>query len=116
MELHQLRYFVAVAEDLHFTRAAARLGVAQPSVSSQIRRLEADLGEALFDRSSAGVSLTQAGEVLLPLARRVMADVDEAAVLVQEVGRLGRGRLALGATPSLCTGLLPEVLARYHAA
>ena len=116
MELHQLRYFVAVAEDLHFTRAAARLGVAQPSVSSQIRRLESDLGEALFDRGPAGVGLTQAGEVLLPLARRILADVDEAAVHVHEVARLGRGRLALGATPSLCTGLLPDVLARYHAA
>ena len=116
MELHQLRYFVAVAEDLHFTRAAGRLGVAQPSVSSQIRKLETELGEALFDRGSAGVGLTQAGEVLLPLARRVLADVEEVAVQVQEVGQLGRGRLALGATPSLCTGLLPDVLARYHAA
>lgn len=116
IELHQLRYFVAVAEDLHFTRAADRLGVAQPSVSSQIRRLEADLGDTLFDRSPAGVALTQAGEVLLPLARRILADVEEAAVQVREVGAIGRGRLALGATPSLLTGLLPDVLARYHAA
>lgn len=116
MELHQLRYFVAVAEDRHFTRAASRLGVAQPSVSSQVRKLEAALGARLFDRGPGGVTLTQAGEVLLPLARRVLADLEEAADLVRELDSLGRGRLNIGATPSLSTVLLPAALARFHAA
>ena len=116
VELHQLRYFVAVAEDRHFTRAASRLGVAQPSVSSQVRKLEGSLGARLFDRGPGGVSLTQAGEVLLPLARRVLADLDEAADLVRELDALTRGRLTLGATPSLSTVLLPAVLARFHSA
>ena len=116
MELRQLRYFVAVAEELHFTRAAVRLGLAQPSVSSQLRKLEDELGAALFDRGPAGAHLTQAGEVLLPLARQVLADVDEAASQVREVGTLGRGRLSIGATPSLSTVLLPAALARFHTA
>jgi len=116
VELHQLRYFVAVAEERHFTRAAARLGVAQPSVSSQVRKLEAEIGGPLFDRAPAGVTLTQAGEVLLPLARRVLDDLDDALSQVREVGALGRGRLAVGATPSLSTGLLPAALARFHRA
>ena len=116
MELHQLRYFVAVAEERHFTRAAARLGVAQPSVSSQVRKLEVELGGALFHRDPAGVDLTQAGEVLLPLARQVLDDVDDALAQVREVGALGRGRLAVGATPSLSTGLLAAALAGFHTA
>lgn len=116
MELHQIRYFVAVAEERHFTRAAAELGVAQPSVSSQIRKLEAELRAPLFDRGPAGVALTQAGEVLLPLARRILADLDDALAQVREVDGLGRGRLAVGATPSLSTGLVPAALARFHSA
>lgn len=116
MELHQLRYFVAVAEERHFTRAAARLGVAQPSVSSQVRKLEEELGGPLFHRDPAGVDLTQAGEVFLPLARRVLDDLEDALSQVREVGALGRGRLAVGATPSLSTGLLPTALAGFHRA
>jgi DNA-binding transcriptional LysR family regulator len=116
VELRQLRYFVAVAEERHFTRAAARLGVAQPSVSSQVRKLEIELGGPLFDRGPAGAEMTQAGEVLLPLARRVLDDVEDALSQVREVGGLGRGRLAVGATPSLSTGLLPAALARFHRA
>lgn len=116
MELHQLRYFVAVAEERHFTRAAARLGVAQPSVSSQVRKLERELGSSLFHRGPAGAELTQAGEVLLPLARRVLGDVEDALAQVRELDALGRGRLAIGAPPSLSTGLVPAALARFHTA
>lgn len=115
MELHQLRYFVAVAEDRHFTNAAGRLGVAQPSVSSQIRKLERELGTHLFDRTPSGIELTQSGEVLLPLARRVLGDVEDAVAQVREVEAVGRGRLAIGAPPSLSTGLVPAALARFHA-
>ena len=114
MELHQLRYFVAVAEERHFTKAARDLRVAQPSVSRAIRVLEEELGTALFHRMKGNVALTSAGEVLLPWARRVLADVDGAAGEVRELADLRRGRLAVGATPSLTTTLLPPALARFH--
>jgi DNA-binding transcriptional LysR family regulator len=116
MELHQLRYFVAVAELRHFTKAARDLRIAQPSVSRAVRVLEEELGTQLFHRMKGNVALTSAGEVLLPWARRVLADVDGAALEVQELADLRRGRLAVGATPSLATTLLPPALARFHAA
>ncbi|HZU73595.1 MAG TPA: LysR substrate-binding domain-containing protein [Acidimicrobiales bacterium] len=116
MELNQLRYFVAVAEERHFTRAAERLEVAQPSVSSQIRKLEEELGSTLFDRGRSGASLTQAGETLLPLARRVLSDLEDAEARLRELDSLQHGRLSIGATPSLSTVLLPAALAEFHAA
>lgn len=114
VELHQLRYFLAVAERRHFTKAAGELAVAQPSVSKQIQRLEEELGTKLFHRMRGNVVLTPAGEALLPWARRVLADVDGAASEVRELAGLHRGRLAIGATPSLTTALLPPVLGRFH--
>jgi len=114
MQLSQLAYFVAVAETRHFTRAAERARVAQPSLSKQIQLLERELGAPLFSRARGNVALTSAGEALLPLARRVLADVDTARLEVQELAGLRRGRLRLGATPSLCTGLLPPVLATFR--
>src|SRR5256712_3422486 len=116
MEFHQLKYFVAVAEQRHFTKAARNLRIAQPSVSRAIRVLEEELGTPLFHRMKGNVALTSAGEVLLPWARRVLADVDGAALEVRELADLRRGRLAVGATPSLTTTLLPPALARFHAA
>ena len=116
MEVHQLRYFVAVAELRHFTKAARGLRIAQPSVSRAIRVLEEELGTPLFHRMKGNVALTSAGEVLLPWARRVLADIDGAALEVRELAELRRGRLAVGATPSLTTTLLPPALARFHAA
>ena len=114
MQLHQLAYFVAVAESRHFTRAAHRMGVTQPSLSQQIRALEADLGAALLHRTRGNVTLTDAGDALLPVARRILADVDAARREIRDVNDLGRGRVRLGATPSLCTGLLPAMLARFR--
>lgn len=115
VELRQLRYFVAVAELRHFTRAASELSVAQPSVSNSIRKLERELGSPLFHRVRGRVALTQAGEALLPWAKRALDDVAGARSQVRELAGLARGRLAVGATPSLTTVLLPEVLARFHA-
>ena len=80
----------------------------QPSLSKQIHTLEATLGAPLFDRVRGNVTLTAAGEVLLPLARRILADVDAARRDVQELVGLRRGRVRLGATPSLCTSLVPR--------
>jgi DNA-binding transcriptional LysR family regulator len=116
MELHQLRYFVAVAEQRHFTKAARALRIAQPSVSRAIRVLEEELGTPLFHRMKGNVALTQAGEILLPWARRVLGDVAGAALEVRELADVRRGRLAVGATPSLATTLLPAALARFHRA
>jgi DNA-binding transcriptional LysR family regulator len=115
MQLHQLRYMVCVAEEKRFTRAAARLHVAQPSVSSAVAALEQELGAALFHRERSEVTLTGAGEVFLPWARQVLADCDAGAAAVRDLLGLQRGRLVLGATPSLTTNLLPPVLARFHA-
>ena len=116
MELHQLRYFIAVAEERHFTKAARGLRVAQPSVSRAIRVLEEELGTPLFHRMKGNVALTPAGEIFLPWARRVLLDVDGATEEVRELADLGRGRLAVGATPSLSITLLPPALAKFHAA
>jgi DNA-binding transcriptional LysR family regulator len=114
MELTQLRYFEAVARHLHFTRAAEELHVAQPTVSQQLARLEAELGTALFHRMKRRVALTSAGEALLPRARQLLTELDEARAEVQELTGLRKGSLAIGATPSVSTRLLPPVLAEFH--
>ena len=116
MQLHQLRYMVTVAEERRFTRAATRLHVAQPSVSSAIASLEHELGAPLFHRERNEVSLTGAGEVFLPWARQVLADCESGASAVRDLLGLKRGRLALGSTPSLTTTLLPPVIAAFHEA
>ena len=115
MELQQLRYFVAVADSGKFTAAARDLHVAQPSISKQLRKLEDELGAALLERRRTGVVLTDAGAILLPWARRMLADLDGARSEVAGLATLERGRLSVGATPSLSTVLLPQVLAAFHA-
>jgi DNA-binding transcriptional LysR family regulator len=112
--VNQLRYFLAVAEDGQFTRAAERLQVAQPSVSAQIRRLEALLGTPLFHRGPGPITLTDAGETLLPIARRVVADLASIEDEISGLDRLLRGHVAVGATPSLSATLLPSLLGRFH--
>jgi DNA-binding transcriptional LysR family regulator len=114
MQLHQLRYVVTVAEERQFTRAAARLHVAQPSVSSAVAALEAELGAPLFHRARNEVVLTGAGEAFLPWARQVLADCEAGAAAVRDLLGLQRGRLSIGATPSLTTNLLPPVLVAFH--
>lgn len=116
MQFQQLAYFAAVAETRHFTHAAERMRVAQPSLSQQIRALERDVGAVLFHRIRGNVTLTEAGETLLPIARRILAETETAYRAVRELDELGRGRVRLGATPSLCTGLLPEMLAAFRRA
>lgn len=113
MQLQQLAYFVMVADTRHFTRAAELIGVTQPSLSKQIHVLEEELGARLFDRVRGNIAMTQAGEALLPLARRILADADTARREVQQLIGLRGGRLRLGATPSLCTSLVADVLRRY---
>jgi len=115
MELQQLRYFVAVADSGKFTTAARDLHVAQPSISKQVRKLEDELGAVLLERRRTGVVLTDAGAILLPWAKRMLADLDGARSEVAGLATLERGRLSVGATPSLSTVLLPRVLAAFHA-
>ncbi|MER6303267.1 LysR substrate-binding domain-containing protein [Kitasatospora sp. NPDC001539] len=114
MQLQQLRYFLAVAETRHFTRAAEAAHVAQPSLSQQIRSLERELGAELFHRTRGNIALTDAGDALLPLARRILADTESARLAVQETVQLRRGRVRLGAPPSLCTSLVPDVLRAFR--
>src|SRR5919112_3537075 len=114
MQLQQVRYFLAVVETRHFTQAADLLGVAQPTLSKQIHTLESTLGAALFERIRGDVTLTAAGETLLPLARRMVADADAARDAVREIVGVRRGSVRLGATPSLCTSLVPRMLRAYR--
>lgn len=114
MTVKQLVYFLAVVDTGQFTQAAALTRVAQPTLSKQIRALESELGETLFTRGSDGVRPTPAGETLLPLARRIVADVETARLEISELAGLRRGRLRLGATPSLCAGVVADVLAVFH--
>lgn len=115
MELRQLHYFVAAARRLHFTAAAADLHVAQPALSQQIKLLERELGVALFDRSGHRVRLTPAGEAFLVHAERMLSEAASARTEMAEFAGLVRGRLALGALPSLAERHLPVLLAGFHA-
>ena len=115
MNLEQLRGFTEVAATRHFTRAAEQLHVTQPSLSRQIATLESDLGVELFHRARGNLTLTAAGERLLPIARRMLADAETAQAEMAELAGLKRGRIRLGATPTLCTSLVVEVLAEFHA-
>jgi len=114
MELRQLEYFVAVAEDGGFTRAAARVHVAQPGVSAQVRRLERELGQDLLDRSGRAVRLTAAGAAVLPHARAALAAVAAARLAVDELRGLVRGCLAVGMVVSCSSPDLPGMLASFH--
>src|SRR5215471_11785360 len=110
MELRHLRYFLAVAEELHFSRAAARLGIAQPPLSQQIRQLEQELGVALFHRTNRRVEMTPAGRAFLDEVRRVFAQTELAVSTAQRAGRGEIGQLAIGFVPSADLDILPRVL------
>src|SRR3954453_7641891 len=114
LELRHLRYFLAVAEELHFGRAAQRLHMAQPPLSQQIRRLEETIGHPLFQRSSRSVKLTMAGEALLERVRRTLAKVGEDLDVVRSVGRGELGALTVAFVGSAMLTKLPRVLGRYR--
>ncbi|PQZ95165.1 LysR family transcriptional regulator [Arthrobacter sp. MYb227] len=116
MNLEQLQSFVEVARIGHFTRAAAHLHLAQPSLSRQISTLESDLGAELFHRARGNITLTDAGESLLPLAKRMLADAETVRHEMQELAGLRKGRVRIGATPTLCLSLVPDVVTAFHAA
>jgi len=114
VQLQQLACFVAVVDEQHFTRAAQRLHLAQPSLSAQVRSLEREVGGPLLHRQRGAVRPTEAGERLLPYARRILADAAAATAEMQRVRGLETGVLRVGATPSAGTALLPPVLRRFH--
>ncbi|APX33418.1 LysR family transcriptional regulator [Brachybacterium sp. P6-10-X1] len=114
MRGEHLSAFEAVARLGTFTRAAEEQFVAQPSLSRQIRSLEAELGAALFRRGRRGAELTDAGRVLLPIARRMLADAEVVRSELDELAGLRRGRVRLGAPPTLCVSLVADVLAVFH--
>ena len=116
MELRHLRYFVAVAEELHFRRAAERLHVAQPAVSEQIRKLEAELGVMLLNRTHRHVSLTVAGAALLEEARVVLRQADVAMRVARTAQQGQLGRLRVGYLADSLPASIPQALARFRTA
>ncbi len=115
MELRHLRYFVAVAEELHFTRAAARLGIAQPPLSQQIRQLERELEVELLWRGRRRVELTEAGRIYLSEAREILQRVSSAGVAARRAARGETGALAVGVVASATYGVMPRVFRTFRA-
>src|ERR1700741_4560857 len=113
MELRALEYFVAVAEERHFTRAAARVHVSQSGLSATVRSLESELHEPLFERTTRRVQLTSAGEALLPEARRALAAARSGVDAVRAVRGLQRGTIWLGVMQQMTVIDLPRTLARF---
>jgi LysR family hydrogen peroxide-inducible transcriptional activator len=111
MEIHQLRYFLAVARLRSFTRAAEHERVAQPSLSQQIRKLEDELGAPLFDRLGRKIRLTALGARFQKHARRVLGEIEGARREAQEMLGLGHGRVSVGVVPTIAPFLLPSALA-----
>lgn len=116
MNLEQLRSFVEVARLGHFTRASEHLHLAQPSLSRQISTLEREVGVELFHRARGHISLTAAGEAMLPRAQRMLAEAEAIREEMGELAGLRRGRVRLGAPPTLCTSLVAEALTTFHSA
>lgn len=116
MEFRHLRYFLVLAEELHFGRAARRLGLSQPPLSLNIQQLEVSVGARLFTRSSKAVALTAAGLAFVPAARALLDQSTQAANLARDVGRGMAGSLTIGFAGTLLYSGLPAILARFQAA
>lgn len=114
IELSHLRYFIALAEELHFGRAAARLNMAQPPLTRQIRLLEGRLECLLFERTSRSTRLTAAGEQLLENARAIVAGADRALEAMRKLGRGEEGQVTLATAPSLMLGALPHLIRKFR--
>jgi DNA-binding transcriptional LysR family regulator len=114
IELRHLHYFIAVAEELHFSRAAERLHISQPPLSQQIRSLEDELGVKLFERTKRQVQLTEAGKVLLERSYLVLAQLEAAIEETQKIGRGEVGRLAIGFVGSATYTVLPDILSVFR--
>lgn len=113
MELYQLGYFIEIAHQRSFTRAAGRLHMAQPALSQQMKNLESELGTPLFIRGRKEVQLTAAGKAFLPRAEGLLAQAEAAKAAVSDVAQLRGGKLTIAAIPSVSACLLPEVIQRF---
>src|SRR5690242_11329454 len=113
MEVHQLRYFCAVARHGTFTRASEVERVAQPSLSQQILKLEAELGAPLFDRLPRCAKLTALGRTFLPKAERILRELDEARTELLDMAGAGRGEVVVGVIPTIAPYLLPRLLTDF---
>lgn len=113
MEIHQLEYFVAIVETGGFSRAADRCNVAQPSLSQQIKKLEQELGRQLFDRLGRKVALTEAGEILVPHAMKILYEVQTIQVGIQKEIEDGYGTLTVGFIPTIAPFALPGVIRTF---
>jgi LysR family hydrogen peroxide-inducible transcriptional activator len=114
MEVHQLRYFCAVAKTGSFTRAAQREHLAQPSLSQQVRKLEDELGTRLFDRLGRTVRLTSFGEAFLPRAEAILRQLADAKQEIEEMSGTERGKLVIGSIPTVAPYFLPSCLASFN--
>ena len=112
MEIHQLRYFVAVAEEKSFSRAAEKVRVAQPSLSQQIQKLEAELGQPLFDRLTRRVVLTEAGNGFLPFAHRILNELSSAQRYVSDRSEKPSGEVSIGILPTIAPFVVERLLER----
>ena len=110
MYFKQLSYFIAVAEELHFGRAAERLDMAQPPLSRQIKQLEEELGAVLFNRGRSSISLTQAGERLLERGKSILSQLDDTKLEVRRLGQGAEGRLRIGFVGSATFSILPNII------
>ncbi|MEU6818459.1 LysR substrate-binding domain-containing protein [Streptomyces sp. NPDC046860] len=116
MEIRQLRYFIAVAQEANFTRAAELVHISQPGISAQIRQLENDLGATLIDRSGRSVQLTAVGEVVLAHAKSVLSSMDSLRQAVDEMNGLVRGKLVVGMVTACTVQPLFDALSGFHLA
>jgi DNA-binding transcriptional LysR family regulator len=116
VNLKQIEYFIALAEELHFGRAAERLGMAQPPLSRQIQQIEADLGAQLLNRGRNAISLTQAGQRFYERGTALLADIVDIRLEIRRIGQGAEGRLRIGFVGSATYGMLPSILKSYRAA
>jgi LysR family transcriptional regulator, cyn operon transcriptional activator len=113
IKYRQLQYFLAVADTLHFSKAAERLFVTQPTLSHQLAELEAQIGAPLFDRTGKNVRLTQAGEIFRPYAKRSLDEIEAGANALAELEGLQRGELRIGVTQSFVRRLMPPIIGEF---
>jgi DNA-binding transcriptional LysR family regulator len=113
MELRQLEYFMAVCKELHFTRAAEKLNISQPTLSEQIKRLEDEVGIPLFDRIGKRIALTEAGKILLNHSRSVFFEIEQAGLALNDLNELQRGKLTIGSLLTCVNYLLPPAIINF---
>lgn len=114
MELKQLEYFYAVCQELHFTRAAEKVGISQPSLSQQIKLLEHEIGTPLFDRIGKKTALTESGKLLLQYTRKIFYEVEQAKTSIDELNGLQRGTILVGTLLTVEDYLITPTLLNFH--